>query len=159
MIQKLKRHSSREPAWIPSPRPVPYQGGQFEGANGLTGTRHGCNEDLFDSNTNASVGKVLAIGAEWSTYNKARGSFVSEAEKYHLETLDRAEILVEARGVSISEKDAQIYVKFDTGSPQYLWLNDAIAIGILQQTRLCQRARAQKQGYMVDMWRVTSPSY
>ncbi len=96
-----------------------------------------------------AAGKVLAIGAEWSTYNKARGSFVSEA-KYHLETLDRAEILVEARGVSISEKDAQIYVKFDTGSPQYLWLNDAIAIGILQQT---------KQGYMVDMWQVTSPSY
>ncbi len=58
--------------------------------------------------------------------------------------------MVDARGVSLSDGNAQVYVKFETGSSQYYWLNNAMAIGILQQTKL---------GYMIDMWQVTSPSY
>lgn len=91
---------------------------------------------------------MLAIGAEWAASNDV-GYFVSDS-RYQLETLDRGEIYVNAHGNTALDGLVHIHAKFETIAPKYLWLNDILAIGILQPTKL---------GYMVDMWQVLSSNY
>ncbi len=105
-------------------------------------------EKLARVGANSRVGKVLAIGAEWAAYDDV-GYFVSDA-RYQLETLDRGQIFVSAQGNTAPDGLIHVHAKFETSTTKYLWLNDILAVGILQPTKL---------GYMVDMWQVTSPKY
>jgi hypothetical protein len=104
---------------------------------------------MMNTPFNILIGKVLAIGAEWSSYNRQTGYFVSDA-RYHLQTLDRAEIAVSLHGNTAIGGLIHVHAKFETGAAKYLWLNDILAVGIITSTRL---------GYMVDMWQVVSPKY
>jgi len=92
---------------------------------------------------------VLAVGAEWSSFSGTTGYFISDA-RYQLQTEDRAAIYVNAQGNSQSSGLTHVRAKFETGVPKYAWMNDILAVGIMQTTKL---------GYMIDMWQVISPNY
>ena len=91
----------------------------------------------------------MAVGAEWSSFSTTTGYFISDA-RYQLQTEDRAAIYVNAQGNSVPSGLTMIRAKFETGSAKYAWMNDVMAVGIMQTTKL---------GYMIDMWQVTSPTY
>ena len=94
------------------------------------------------------AGRVLAVGAEWSTFSQA-GYFISDA-RYQLQTEDRAAIYVNVHGNTVPSGLTHVHAKFETGAAKYAWMNDILAVGIMQTTKL---------GYMVDMWQVVSPNY
>ena len=96
-----------------------------------------------------SAGRVLTVGGEWSTYSTTTGYFISDA-RYQLQTEDRGGIYVNAHGNTVPSGLMHVHAKFETGSPRYAWMNDILAVGIMQKTTL---------GYTVDMWQVVSPNY
>jgi len=129
---------------------LPIQGGLFEGMDGLSGMkiRRRARTVWASEKLKNSAGRVLAVGGEWSTYNTA-GYFISDA-RYQLQTEDRGDISVSTRGNTVPGGFRHVHARFETGSPRYAWMNDILAVGIMQPT---------KMGYQIDMWQVVSPNY
>lgn len=93
-----------------------------------------------------SKGKVLNLGAEWGVTD-SNGTFRADA-RYQLKTDDGANIYVQVNGPSQGEGHSQSRIILETGSEEYYWLNDILAVGI---TTL-------GHGWVaVDAWELVSP--
>ncbi|KAK5658067.1 hypothetical protein OQA88_2623 [Cercophora sp. LCS_1] len=107
----------------------PINGGSFSGPN-LTAT-------------------IPVFGGDWGLGDPTQGNFYVDA-KYQLETPDGAHILVEANGPQQPEGVVHTRNKFETGHPDYYWLNNVVAIGIVQPT-------ADVTAIVIDLWRMHTP--
>lgn len=91
-------------------------------------------------------GKVLNLGADWSLTD-SRGTFNADT-RYQLQTNDGANIFIQTSGPA--QKDGFIHLRgvFETGSADYWWLNDIVAVGVL---------KAGNGWVAIDMWQLASP--
>ncbi|OJJ01839.1 hypothetical protein ASPVEDRAFT_83362 [Aspergillus versicolor CBS 583.65] len=91
-------------------------------------------------------GKVLNVGAEWGVTDP-NGTFRADA-RYQLKTDDGANIYVQLNGPSKGEGHAQSRITLETGSEEYYWLNDIVAVGV---------TTLGKGWVAVDAWELVSP--
>lgn len=107
---------------------IPIVGGKFKGPR-LSGT-------------------VSDLGADWGITD-TRGVFFPDT-RYNLRTDDGADIYIQTSGPS--QDDGRILLRgtFQTGHPNYLWLNYVVASGVLT-------VPAGGDYVSIDMWHVSSP--
>ncbi|KAK8014448.1 hypothetical protein PG990_007744 [Apiospora arundinis] len=91
-------------------------------------------------------GKVLNLGADWGLTDKF-GTFHPDT-RYQLHTNDGANIFIRTRGPEQTDKSIHLHVFFETGHPDYYWLNNVVAVGIL---------KAGDNYVVIDTWRITTP--
>ncbi|KAK8098011.1 uncharacterized protein PG998_013497 [Apiospora kogelbergensis] len=92
-------------------------------------------------------GKVLNLGADWGLTDKF-GTFHPDT-RYHFQTDDGANIFIRTSGPAQADGSIHLHVVFETGHPDYYWLNNVVAVGVLHGG----------DGYVViDTWRMTTPA-
>jgi hypothetical protein len=86
------------------------------------------------------------LGADWGlTDNK--GTFNADT-RYNLQTNDGANIFIQTSGPAQADGKLHLRMIFETGSEKYYWLNNIVAVGVLQPGN----------GYVViDGWQINSP--
>ncbi|KAH7024807.1 uncharacterized protein B0I36DRAFT_274444 [Microdochium trichocladiopsis] len=108
---------------------IPIVGGTFSGPRGLSGT-------------------IADLGADWGVTDK-HGVFHPDT-RYHLYAgAEKAGIFVQTAGSAQPDGRIQLRMVFETGHPDYYWLNYVVAVGIL----------TAGDGYvLIDAWQVNSPA-
>ncbi|SPO06224.1 uncharacterized protein DNG_08913 [Cephalotrichum gorgonifer] len=111
---------------------IPIVGGTFEGPK-LRGT-------------------VLNLGADWGITDTT-GVF-SPDTRYSLRTHDGADIYIQTSGPTQADGRTLLRAIYQTGHPDYLWLNYAVVNGVLQ------RPTGDSAGkyVVIDMWQFTLPT-
>ncbi|ETS74490.1 hypothetical protein PFICI_14356 [Pestalotiopsis fici W106-1] len=106
---------------------IPIIGGTFSGPN-LNGT-------------------ILNLGADWGWTDTHNNQVTFHPDtRYQLRTSDGANIFIQTEGPKQADGTIHLREKFETGSPDYYWLNNIVAIGIL----------TSGDGYVViDTWQVS----
>lgn len=107
---------------------IPITGGSFEGPH-LSGT-------------------VSNLGADWGMTD-SKGVFFPDT-RYNLRTDDGADIYIQTTGPTRPDGRTLLRGTFQTGHPDYEWLNYILAVGVLQ------RPTGDEQGkfVLIDMWQV-----
>ncbi|KAK6206629.1 hypothetical protein LQW54_007581 [Pestalotiopsis sp. IQ-011] len=107
---------------------IPIVGGTFSGPN-INGT-------------------ILDLGADWGWIDTHNNQVTFHPDtRYNLRTSDGANIYIQTEGPAQADGTTHLREKFETGSPDYYWLNNIVAIGIL----------TSGDGYVViDTWQVSS---
>ncbi|GAB1317014.1 Scytalone dehydratase [Madurella fahalii] len=91
-------------------------------------------------------GKVLDLGADWGLVDR-NGTFSADT-RYQLQTDDGAHIFIRTSGPAQSDGRLHLRLVFETGSAEYYWLNNIVAVGIL----------SSGNGYVaIDAWQLESP--
>ena len=80
--------------------------------------------------TTARQGKILGIGADWGL-SDSKGTF-SPDTRYQLQTTDGANIFIQTSGPAQSDGTIYLRAVYETGHPDYYWLNNIIAVGVLR---------------------------
>ncbi|KAK8085053.1 hypothetical protein PG997_006324, partial [Apiospora hydei] len=88
-------------------------------------------------------GKVLNLGADWGLTDQY-GTFHPDT-RYHFQTDDGANIFIRTSGPAQKDGTIHLHCLLETGHPDYYWLNNVVAVGILNGGT----------GYVViDVWQV-----
>lgn len=89
-------------------------------------------------------GTVTDLGADWGVTD-SRGVFFPDT-RYNLRTDDGADIFIRTSGPS--QPDGRIFLRamYETGHPDYEWLNYIVATGVLEPS---------STGVNIDMWQVS----
>jgi feruloyl esterase len=89
-------------------------------------------------------GTVTNLGADWGVTD-SRGVFFPDT-RYNLRTDDGADIFIRTSGPS--QPDGRIFLRatYETGHPDYEWLNYIVATGVLEPS---------STGVNIDMWQVS----
>ncbi|KXX79902.1 hypothetical protein MMYC01_203754 [Madurella mycetomatis] len=91
-------------------------------------------------------GRVLDLGADWGLVDRS-GTFSADT-RYQLQTDDGAHIFIRTSGPAQADGRIHLRLLFETGSTQYYWLNNIVAVGIL----------TTGNGYVaIDAWQLESP--
>ncbi|KAM7215263.1 hypothetical protein V8F06_009314 [Rhypophila decipiens] len=108
---------------------VPITGGSFSGPR-LNGT-------------------VMPVGGEWGTFDADHegGAFHIDVRQT-FKTDDGAYIQVMEGGASQPDGSGHVYLRFDTGSEKYYWINNIVAFGVLTRT---------PTGPTIDTWMINTP--
>lgn len=94
-----------------------------------------------------TAGKVLNLGADWGITDP-KGTFSADT-RYQLETDDGANVFIQTNGPAQADGKLHLRMTFETGNEKYYWLNNIVAVGILQPGN----------GYVViDGWQLGSPA-
>lgn len=106
---------------------IPITGGSFHGPR-LSGT-------------------VSNLGADWGTTDNRTGVFSADT-RYNLVTDDGANIFIQTSGPAQPDGHLHLREVFETGDPDYYWLNNIVAVGIL----------TSGDGWVsIDSWQLESP--
>ncbi|PKS09325.1 hypothetical protein jhhlp_003939 [Lomentospora prolificans] len=110
---------------------IPITGGTFKGPR-LSGT-------------------VVNLGADWGVTD-TYGVFFPDT-RYNLRTDDGADIYIQTAGPTQPDGRTLLRGIYQTGHPDYIWLNHIVAIGVLR------RPTGEDKGkyVQIDMWQVTLP--
>ncbi|KAF2848034.1 hypothetical protein T440DRAFT_470619 [Plenodomus tracheiphilus IPT5] len=76
-------------------------------------------------------GQILNLGADWGTTDPQTGIFAPDT-RYQLQTDNGANIYVQTSGAMQPDKTVHLRAVFETGDKEYYWLNNIVAVGILQ---------------------------
>ncbi|KAH8890347.1 hypothetical protein GQ53DRAFT_765947 [Thozetella sp. PMI_491] len=93
-------------------------------------------------------GKILSMGADWALMDSNR-TFAPDT-RYQLETSDGAHIFIQTNGVAQEDKKCHLRVVFETGSHEYYWLNNIVAVGILYPAQ-------DMKSVKIEVWQIGSP--
>ncbi|KAJ1323532.1 DUF3237 family protein [Microdochium nivale] len=112
---------------------LPIVGGTFSGPRGLSGT-------------------IANLGADWGITDR-HGVFHPDT-RYHLYTEDKGDgkgsagIYVQTTGPVQPDGKTHLRIIFETGHPDFYWLNYVVAVGVLRP----------ENGYvLIDAWQINSP--
>ncbi|CAI4213602.1 unnamed protein product [Parascedosporium putredinis] len=96
-------------------------------------------------------GTIVNLGADWGVTD-TYGVFFPDT-RYSLRTDDGADIFIQTAGPTQEDGRTLLRAIYQTGHPDYIWLNHVVAIGILR------RPTGENKGKYVeiDMWQVTLP--
>ncbi|KAL4933847.1 DUF3237 domain-containing protein [Aspergillus undulatus] len=75
-------------------------------------------------------GQILDVGADWGTVDPKTGIFSADT-RYNLRTDDGADIFIQTSGPKAPSGNLHLRLVFETGSEDYYWLNNVLAIGSL----------------------------
>lgn len=93
-------------------------------------------------------GNVSNLGADWGITDNNTGIFSADT-RYNLVTDDGANIFIQTSGPKQTDGHIHLREIFETGSPDYYWLNDIVAVGIL----------TSGDGWVsIDSWQLDSPA-
>ncbi|KAK4447295.1 hypothetical protein QBC34DRAFT_329943 [Podospora aff. communis PSN243] len=91
---------------------------------------------------------VPGVGGDWGLGDPLAGNFKVEA-RYHLRTADGANIYGQSEGPQQGTL-THTRIKFETGHPNYQWLNTAVAVGI-------GSSDPELKWTAIEMWQLESP--
>ncbi|GAB1314604.1 Scytalone dehydratase [Madurella fahalii] len=94
-------------------------------------------------------GTIPGFGGDWGLGDPTAGNFYVDA-RYQIQTAEGANIMVEANGPQQPEGILHTRNRFETGHPDYYWLNNIVAIGIVQPG-------PDVKYIIVDLWKMESP--
>lgn len=96
-------------------------------------------------------GNVSNLGADWGTTDNKTALFSADT-RYNLVTNDGANIFIQTGGPQ--QPDGRLHLRqiFETGHPDYYWLNNIVAVGILSADPTGNGAWVS-----IDAWQVESP--
>ncbi|KAK9771590.1 hypothetical protein SCAR479_11794 [Seiridium cardinale] len=80
-------------------------------------------------------GTILNLGADWGwtdTHNPSGVSTFHPDTRYQLRTSDGANIFIQTEGPAQTDGTIHLREKFETGSADYYWMNNIVAVGILK---------------------------
>lgn len=77
-------------------------------------------------------GKILDLGADWGLADPQTGLF-SPDTRYNLQTDDGANLFLQTSGTSQPDGTLHLRIVFETGDLKYYWMNNIVAVGILQR--------------------------
>ncbi|KPM38653.1 hypothetical protein AK830_g7904 [Neonectria ditissima] len=94
-------------------------------------------------------GTVNNLGADWGVTD-AKGVFFPDT-RYNLRTDDGADIYIQTSGPTQPNNQTLLRGVFQTGHPDYEWLNYVVATGVLQ------RPTGEDKGkyVIIDMWQIS----
>ncbi|KAI0478860.1 hypothetical protein GGR56DRAFT_689889 [Xylariaceae sp. FL0804] len=92
-------------------------------------------------------GKILDVGGDWGLTDRF-GTYHADT-RYQLRTDDGADIYIRTAGPAQADGTLHLRATFDTGSPDYYWLNNIIAVGVLN---------SGDDYVVIDAWQLDSPS-
>lgn len=97
-------------------------------------------------------GTIMNLGADWGVID-TNDTFFPDT-RYSLRTDDGADIYIQTAGPTQADGRTLLRGIFQTGHPDYLWLNYIVGNGILR------RPTGNDTGkyVLIDMWQVTLPS-
>ncbi|KAJ9630793.1 hypothetical protein H2203_001318 [Taxawa tesnikishii (nom. ined.)] len=99
------------------------------------------------------AGRVLDVGADWGLTDVQTGIFSADT-RYNLQTYDGANVFVQTSGPAQASGGLHLRLIFETGDKNYYWLNNVIAVGILQGVE--GFANATHFLLKIDAWHMTS---
>ncbi|KAL5000586.1 hypothetical protein BDV10DRAFT_35916 [Aspergillus recurvatus] len=76
------------------------------------------------------AGTILDVGADWGIVDPKTGIFSADT-RYNLRTNDGADIFIQTSGPEAPSGNLHLRMVFETGHPDYYWLNNVVAIGEL----------------------------
>ncbi|KAF3762238.1 hypothetical protein M406DRAFT_264650 [Cryphonectria parasitica EP155] len=92
-------------------------------------------------------GNISDLGADWGTTDNKTGVFSADT-RYNLVTNDGANIYVQTSGPQQPDGHLHLRQIFETGHPDYYWLNNIVSVGIL----------TARDGWVsIDGWQLESP--
>jgi hypothetical protein len=91
-------------------------------------------------------GDVLNLGADW-LWTDSKGNGHPDT-RYGLRTDDGANVYIQTMGSGQEDGLIHLHGLFETGSEKYWWLNNVVAVGILQ---------VGDGSVKIDMWYLKSP--
>ncbi|SMY21189.1 unnamed protein product [Zymoseptoria tritici ST99CH_1A5] len=93
------------------------------------------------------AGKVLPTGSDWGLTDPQTGIFSADT-RYNLQTDDGANLFLQTSGPSTASGSLHLRVVIETGDKAYYWLNNIVAIGILN------RVEASEDSFVlrIDVW-------
>lgn len=93
-----------------------------------------------------STGTIINLGADWGITDPL-GNFNPDS-RYGLKTNDGANIFIHTQGPTQKDGKIHLSVFFETGSANYSFLNEVVAVGILT---------AGSNTVAIDVWQLNSP--
>ncbi|KAJ5899907.1 hypothetical protein N7495_004651 [Penicillium taxi] len=75
-------------------------------------------------------GEILDVGGDWGTADPQTGIFSADS-RYNMRTHDGAYLLVTTSGSGQPDGSSHVRVKIETGAKDYYWLNNILAVGVL----------------------------
>lgn len=90
----------------------------------------------------------MNLGADWG-FEDLNGSFHPDT-RYHMQTHDGANIYIQTAGPTQSDGRIILRIVFETGYPDYYWLNNIVAVGILY-------GPDDANYVLIDAWQVGTP--
>ncbi|RTE79162.1 hypothetical protein BHE90_006338 [Fusarium euwallaceae] len=96
-------------------------------------------------------GTINNLGADWGLTD-SKGVFFPDT-RYNLRTHDGADIFIQTAGPTQPDGRTLLRGIFQTGHPDYEWLNYIVAIGVLQRPTGDHKGKY----VLVDMWQVVLP--
>lgn len=92
-------------------------------------------------------GTISNLGADWGLTDNSTGIFSADT-RYNLVTDDGANIFIQTSGPAQPDGHLHLRQIFETGHPNYYWLNNIVSVGIL----------TSGDGFVViDAWQLQSP--
>lgn len=93
-------------------------------------------------------GIVSDLGADWGITDNNTGIFSADT-RYNLVTDDGANIFIQTSGPKQPDGHIHLRAIFETGHPDYYWLNEIVAVGVL----------TPGDGWVsIDSWQLESPA-
>ncbi|KAF6836638.1 hypothetical protein CMUS01_05342 [Colletotrichum musicola] len=94
------------------------------------------------------TGVVLPVGGDWGLLD-AKGGFIA-ITVMEFQTNDGANIFVRTTGPTPNGRGLN-YISLETGHPNYYWVNDMFAFGLIQVDR-------QKGAVTIEAWSMVAPT-
>ncbi|KAK4888678.1 hypothetical protein LTR27_012464 [Elasticomyces elasticus] len=96
-------------------------------------------------------GKILDVGADWGLTDPQTGIFSADT-RYNFQTDDGANIFLQTSGPS--QKDGSLHLRaiFETGDKDYYWLNNVVAVGVLNQVSSTNTSFLLR----IDVWHIST---
>lgn len=96
------------------------------------------------------IGNVSDLGADWGTTDNSTGVFSADT-RYNLVTNDGANIFIQTSGPQQPDGHLHLRQIFETGHPNYTWLNNIVSVGILT-------ADTNGGWVNIDAWQLETPA-
>lgn len=95
-------------------------------------------------------GTIANLGADWGLVDPQTGLFSADT-RYNLKTDDGEYLFLQTSGASVPAGGLHLRVLIETGSAKYYWLNNLVAVGVLQ------RVSEDEEGFVlrIDVWHVS----
>lgn len=90
----------------------------------------------------------MNLGADWGTFDTTSNVFTADT-RYNLVTDDGANIFLQTSGPSQPGNVTHLRIIFETGAPNYYWLNNIVSVGILSPG---------ENGIVIDAWQLDTPA-
>jgi hypothetical protein len=87
-------------------------------------------QNFIQHPSNYQLGQILNLGADWGFIDVKTGIFRPDT-RYGFKTSDGAFIYIRSQGsLDLPTQKLHLQFQYETGSPLYSWLNNAITVGV-----------------------------